>query len=234
MYRSAEPCDASCGGNGSDLVYVGQGRGEFAVEPAMKYVGYGGDYTARRRNMCWLLIFPALACLLLTLGLLCYLLWPTDECLDHKDTFQYHWSKDKTMRCCAKGYVPCLPIEQPQAQPPKGPVDPFNCADGEANWPAEWSTEKKVWCCSHHGKGCGQDGEVSAAQYDCNSAFANWVKAWSEGKKQWCCSHGVKSCPGDAAAAGAGYGAGTEHGADFNGAPVATFNVVPHNIASAR
>jgi len=233
MYRSAEPCDASCGGNGSDMVYVGQGRGEFAVEPAMRYVGYGGDYTARRRNMCWLLIFPALACLLLTLGLLCYLLWPTDECLDHKDTYQYHWSKDKTMRCCAKGYISCPPpIAVPM--PARGPVDPFNCADGEANWPAEWSTQKKQWCCAQHGKGCGQDAEVAAAQYDCNSAFANWVKGWSERKKAWCCSHGTKSCFGDAANAGAGYGAGTQHGRDPNGAPVAAIRDVPHYIASSR
>merc|ERR1711920_1088381 len=119
MYCSAEPCDTR-GGNGSDLMYV----------------GHGGEYTARRRNMCWLLIFPALACLLLTLGLLCYLLWPTNECLDHKDTFQYHWSKDKTMRCGAKGYVSCPPVVQPPVvQPARGPVDPSNCADGEANWP---------------------------------------------------------------------------------------------------
>jgi len=234
MYCSAEPCDTR-GGNGSDLMYVGQGRGEFAVEPAMKYVGYGGDYTARRRNMCWLLIFPALACLLLTLALLCYLLWPTpDECLDHRDTYQYHWSMDKTMRCCAKGFVSCPPPDQPAAPVIRGPVDPYNCADGEANWQSEWSTQKKQWCCVQHGKGCGQDAEVPAAQYDCNSAFANWVKGWSEGKKGWCCSHGVKSCPGDAAAAGAGYGSGTEHGKDPFGAPVAAIRDIPHAYASSR
>jgi len=234
MYCSAEPCDTR-GRNGSDLLYVGQGQGEFAVEPAMKYVGYGGDYTARRRNMCWLLIFPALACLLLTLALLCYLLWPTpDECLDHRDTYQYHWSMDKTMRCCAKGFVSCPPPDQPAAPVIRGPVDPYNCADGEANWQSEWSTQKKQWCCVQHGKGCGQDAEVPAAQYDCNSAFANWVKGWSEGKKGWCCSHGVKSCPGDAAAAGAGYGSGTQHGKDPFGAPVAAIRDIPHAYASSR
>jgi len=182
-----------------------------------------------------LLIFPALACLLLTLALLCYLLWPTpDECLDHKDTYQYHWSTDKTNRCCARGFVPCITPEAPAAPVNRGPVDPFNCADGEANWPSEWSTTKKQWCCVQHGKGCGQDAEVPAAQYDCNSAFANWVKGWSEGKKGWCCSHGVKSCPGDAAAAGAGYGSGTQHGKDPYGAPVAAIRDIPHAIASSR
>jgi len=227
MYCSAQPCD-TMGQSGSNLMYVGQGQGEFAVEPTMKYVGYGGDYTARRRgNWCWLLLFPALACLLLTLGLLCYLLWPTpDECLDHRDTYQYHWSKDKTMRCCARGFVSCPPDE------PRGPVDPFNCADGKLNWEAGWSTQKKQWCCVQHGQGCGQDAEVPATQYDCNAAFPNWVKGWSEGKKAWCCSSGFKSCPSDAAAAGAGYGAGTKHGADFNGAPVAAIRDIP--FAQAR
>merc|ERR1711972_837613 len=95
-----------------------------------------------------------------------------------------------------------------------------------------WSTQKKQWCCEQHGKGCGQDAEVPAAEYDCNAAFANWVKGWSEGKKQWCCKYDYKSCPNDAAAAGAGYGAGTEHGRNFNGAPVATIRDVP--FAQAR
>merc|ERR1712051_132934 len=114
------------------------------------------------------------------------------------------------------------------------PVDPYNCAEGVLNFGAEWSLEKKQWCCSAHGQGCGQDAEVPAAQYDCNSAFANWVKGWSPGKKRWCCSKGIKSCPSDAAAAGAGYGAGTKHGADFQGAPIAHFNVVPYSQTGGR
>jgi len=233
MYCSGEPCDTR-GGNGSDLMYVGQGRGEFAVEPAMKYVGYGGDYTARRRNMCWLLLIPALALLMLLLWIL-WVSWPSDECQEQRETYQYHWSKAKIMRCCARGIVPCPepPTIAPQAPVPRGPVDPYNCADGQANWPAEWSTPKKQWCCQQHGKGCGQDAEVSASQYDCNSAFANWVKAWSEGKKGWCCSHGVKSCPADAAAAGEGYGSGTQHGNDPYGAPEAAIRHIPYAQAAS-
>merc|ERR1712203_865152 len=197
--------------------------------------------TARRRNMCWLLLFPALACLLLLLGFIwiCWP-WPTpDECLENRDTYQYHWSTIKIKRCCARNFVPC-PVEQGDARPdfsPRGMVDPFNCADGFRDWQAEWSTLKKQWCCEHHGRGCGQDAEVAAAQYDCNSAFANWVKGWSEGKKGWCCSRGVKCCPGDAIAAGKGYGGGTvtaQHGVDVKGAPVAAFRAIPHEIASRR
>merc|ERR1711862_577145 len=77
------------------------------------------------------------------------------------------------------------------------------------------------------------DAEVPAAEYDCNAAFANWVKGWSEGKKRWCCTYGYKSCPNDAAAAGAGYGAGTEHGANYNGAQVAAIKDIPY-AQSAR
>jgi len=233
MYCSADPC-ATGGADRGDLVYVGAGRGEFAVEPAMKYVGYGGDYGVRRgNNICCLVVSSTAGLLLLLLGLLCYLLWPTDECLVQIHTYQHHWSLDKTRRCCAKGYVTCpvQPTQQP-VQQPAGPVDPFNCADGKLNWQAGWSTQKKQWCCQQHGEGCGQDTEVPAAQYDCNAAFANWVKGWSEGKKAWCCSSGFQSCPRDAAAAGEGYGAGTEHGADFNGAPVAAIRDVP--FAQAR
>jgi len=235
MYCSADPC-ATGGRQGSDLVYVGGGQGEFAVEPAMKYVGYGGDYAVRRpRNLCCLVVGAALSTLLLTLGLICYLLWPTpDECLLQKETYQFHWSLDKTTRCCARGFIACPQQRVAVVAAARGPVDPFNCADGKANWQGEWSTGKKQWCCNQHGQGCGHDAEVPAAQYDCNSAFANWVKGWSEGKKGWCCSHGVKCCPSDAAAAGSGYGAGTAHGADFNGAPVATIGDVPFAQASSR
>merc|ERR1719414_2741381 len=34
------------------------------------------------------------------------------------------------------------------------PADPYNCADGFANWQAGWSVPKKEWCCRVHGKGC--------------------------------------------------------------------------------
>merc|ERR1712150_40499 len=220
-----------------DLVYAGQGQGEFAMEPTLKYVGYGGDYTPRRTpgNLCCL-ILPALACLLLTLGLLSWLFWPSaEECLVHQDNYKYHWSTEKMSRCCARGFIPCRssPLLHPTAMP-EGPVDPFNCADGVLNWQAGWSTQKKQWCCTQHGKGCGQDAEVPAAEYDCNAGFANWVKGWSEGKKTWCCSFGYKSCPTDAAAAGGGYGAGTEHGANVNGAPIAQIRDTPYQQAQSR
>merc|ERR1711920_934552 len=237
MYCQVDSCATSGTGRG-DLEYVGCGRGDFAVEPAMKYVGYGGDYSVRRGpNICCIVVSSASGLLLLLLGLLCYLFWPTNECLVQIDTYQQHWSLDKTRRCCARGYVPCIFVEPPVTPPPPppppaGPVDPFNCADGAINWQAGWSTEKKVWCCHQHGKGCGQDAEVPAAEYDCNAAFANWVKGWSEGKKQWCCNYGYETCPNNAAAAGAGYGAGTQNGANFHGAQVADILHIPYAVAS--
>merc|ERR1712137_770333 len=91
-------------------------------------------------------------------------------------------------------------------------MGPYNCAD-DSNWPSDWSTPKKQWCCFQHGKGCGQDAEVPASSYDFTASLKNWVKAWSEGHKSWCCAHGAKTCAKDAAAAGAGYAAGTMHGA---------------------
>jgi len=234
MYCQANTCGTD-GGMQRGLEYVGSGQGEFAVEPQMKYVGYGGDYSVRRvgGNACCIILGPALACLLLTLGLLCYMFWPAvvaEECLEHRELYQYHWSLQKTYRCCTRGFVEC-PAQTTQEPIASGPVDPFNCADGVLNWQAGWSTQKKQWCCEQHGQGCGQDAEVAAAEYDCNAAFANWVKGWSEGKKAWCCARGTKSCQSDAAAAGMGYGAGTQHGADFNGAPLAPIRDVPFDQA---
>merc|ERR1712039_493959 len=194
--------------NGGNLVYVGPGQGEFAVEPQMKYVGYGGDYAVRRTpNMCCLIAGPAL---------LYWICWSPEPCLDHRENYLYHWSPDKIQQCCARGFVDCPTVEAPQ-----GPVDPFNCMDDAENWQAEWSTAKKVFCCRLHGKGCGQDAEQDAAAYHCDAAFPNWVKGWSEKKKAWCCARGVKCCKQDEAAAGEGYGGGTKHGANFHGAPVA-------------
>ena len=31
---------------------------------------------------------------------------------------------------------------------------PFDCTAGYANWMAEWSVGKKMWCCQNTGKGC--------------------------------------------------------------------------------
>merc|ERR1712037_157866 len=49
---------------------------------------------------------------------------------------------------------PPQPIIMPVPQPVAPPADPYNCADGFANWQAGWSVPKKEWCCRVHGKGC--------------------------------------------------------------------------------
>jgi len=205
------------------LEYIGGGRGDFAMEPQMKYVGYGGDYSVRRAAG-----FPCLLCLapllLALLSLLAWIFWPFDECKKGIENHQIEWSRDKINRCCARGFIPCPPLQlgSPVQQGPQGPVDPYNCALGDLNWEAGWSTEKKQWCCNEHGKGCGHDEAAVANMYDCNAGTENWVKGWSENKKQWCCAHGYKGCPQDAALVdGQGYGAGSHGGMTPYGAPVA-------------
>jgi hypothetical protein len=82
--------------------------------------------------------------------------------------------------------------------PPPRPADPYNCADGFANWMAGWSVGKKAWCCHVHGKGCPQTGggcATSSAPYDCAAGFANWMAGWSVAKKAWCCHNAGKGCP---------------------------------------
>merc|ERR1712004_129790 len=82
-------------------------------------------------------------------------------------------------------------------QPP-APADPYNCADGFANWQAGWSVVKKEWCCRMRGKGCPNQGGgcvTSSEPYDCNAGFANWMAGWSVAKKAWCCANKGRGCP---------------------------------------
>merc|ERR1712032_709799 len=93
---------------------------------------------------------------------------------------------------------PPQPIIMPAPQPVAPPADPYNCADGFANWQAGWSVAKKEWCCRVHGKGCPNQGGgcvTSSKPYDCNAGFANWMAGWSVAKKAWCCSNEGKGCP---------------------------------------
>merc|ERR1740129_1287935 len=73
------------------------------------------------------------------------------------------WAADKKAWCCRVHHRGCpqpilppvqpiLPPVQPIVPPPMPiapprPADPYNCADGFANWQAGWSVGKKAWCC---------------------------------------------------------------------------------------
>merc|ERR1712027_95783 len=125
------------------------------------------------------------------------------------------WAADKKAWCCRihhRGCPPTAPPPQPIVPPPQPifqpvpqpilparPADPYNCADGWANWQAGWSVPKKEWCCRVHGKGCPNQGGgcmTSSEPYDCNAGFANWMAGWSVAKKAWCCSNKGKGRPG--------------------------------------
>merc|ERR1712228_815007 len=90
------------------------------------------------------------------------------------------WAADKKEWCCRihhrgcpQPIIPIIPVPQPIAPP----ADPYNCADGFANWQAGWSVAKKEWCCRVHGKGCPNQGGgcvTSSKPYDCDAGFANW------------------------------------------------------------
>merc|ERR1712039_929226 len=114
------------------------------------------------------------------------------------------WAAPKKEWCCRVHNI----CGQPTAPPP--PPDPYNCADGFANWQAGWSAPKKVWCCAHHGKGCPGQGNgcapigTTSPPFDCNAGFATLPPAptppadpfncavdqyfqWAAPKKEWCC-----------------------------------------------
>merc|ERR1712150_378478 len=70
---------------------------------------------------------------------------------------------------------------------PPRPADPYNCAEGYANWQAGWSVGKKEWCCRVHHKGCPGTGGggcgTTSPPFDCEAGFANWMAGWSVAKK---------------------------------------------------
>jgi len=131
------------------------------------------------------------------------------------------WQNDKKEWCCRVHHRGCPPTAPPPvviapppvviapppppppvflpAPVPARPADPYNCADGFANWQAGWSVPKKEWCCRVHGKGCPNQGGggcvTSSEPYDCDAGFANWMQGWSVAKKAWCCSNKGKGCP---------------------------------------
>jgi len=210
--------------------YVGPGQGGYVQDTGYRYVGYGGDYSGVRPRRDFTCLIGLLS-LLLLIPLLCWLFWPVaaTDCVTGFDRCQMVWSARQQDTCCAQGQC-CLQADKVIAGPvgPVGPVDPFNCADGFQNFRADWSVEKKKWCCNVHHRGCLVNGEgwdaVPASQYDCNAGFANFVKGWSALKKNWCCQNANKGCLGSGAmSAGAasmqGYGAGAQHG--LIGAPEA-------------
>jgi len=213
------------------MAFVGGGQGEFMAEQSYRFIGYGGEFSnVRRRRDFTCLICTALSLLLALLAVM-WCFWPSaNECEIDAANWQYKWNPAKQSRCCALAGIACplqlATTQQATAAPPApmGPVDPFNCADGFLNWAAEWSGEKKTWCCRIHHKGCDHPAPAPANQYDCNSGLANFVKAWSMPKKQWCCLNAKTGCPGSgdlniAQTENMGYGAGAQHG--FQGAPVA-------------
>merc|ERR1712107_751343 len=104
------------------------------------------------------------------------------------------WGAAKKAWCCRVHHKGCpqtappVIVQPPIYVPPPvavRPADPYNCADGYANWQAGWTVGKKAWCCKNHGKGCpGQIGCATTSKpYDCVAGFANWQAGWSVGKK---------------------------------------------------
>lgn len=108
MYEPCQPCNVPNRG----VQYVGGGIGEFAIEPQVKYVGCGGDYSVRRRSdctCCFILLLP-LALLALLLCLLAWTQWPVEDCRVELANWQTQWPKHKALRCCAQGFPTCPAI----------------------------------------------------------------------------------------------------------------------------
>merc|ERR1711860_6338 len=113
------------------------------------------------------------------------------DCMEGAANWNLMWSSEQQEYCCLTTGVGCAttafpettPTAPPQPMVPIVPIalvrpaDPYNCADGYANWQIGWSVGKKAWCCRVHGKGCpGQIGCATTSKpYDCMAGYANWM-----------------------------------------------------------
>lgn len=253
-------------GGAGEMVYYGDGSGDYIQETTYRYVGYGGNFGMVRRRS-WNIVICVGVPLLCLLPLLLWWLWflqpydcdqdfatwpiswserkkdyccrwegkgcpftttpstspnlietttnpPTPPPFTTTTPFIttrwvdpncavdpiYTWSQFKKDWCCKNHHVGCPGTTTspfPAPAPPPGPVDPYNCADGWANWQAGWSVAKKGWCCKVHHKGCSDGGGcvTTSKPYDCMAGLANWQAGWSIGKKAWCCTNEGKGCP---------------------------------------
>jgi len=70
----------------------------------------------------------------------------------------------------------------------------YACGDGNE---AQWSAQKRGWCCEHASKACSttlSEAPAPAADgYDC-AEDEDWEVAWSLAKKDWCCENKHRGC----------------------------------------
>jgi len=69
------------------------------------------------------------------------------------------------------------------------PQPKYDCEKGYFNWEEDWETDKKSWCCAHHGRGCLRP-TTSTVSYYCHTK-----NVWSLPKAMWCCRHQGIGCP---------------------------------------
>mmetsp|Transcript_60150 Transcript_60150/g.158237 ORF Transcript_60150/g.158237 Transcript_60150/m.158237 type:complete len:345 (-) Transcript_60150:255-1289(-) len=113
------------------------------------------------------------------------------------------WTASKKDYCC-KTYqngcdtsttAPLRPTPAFTPAPTAAPAPTYDCNAEFSNWELGWSEPKKIWCCTHVGKGCAAAAPaLPALPFDCNAAFEHWYEAWSPPKKTWCCHHASRGC----------------------------------------
>lgn len=180
-----------------NLVWVGNGRGQYRMAQSLHYVGQGGDYDTEKvvtysgwRCRLWCILFLVLLMLAGTIGIVVWLkLRPPQQPFDCEAGYrnwEKGWSAAKKQWCCdfkSRG-CPTVPDSLP-----------FDCDAGLSNWHQGWSIPKKQWCCAHRNRGCEVVTLPGSQPYDCQAGLSNWNVGWSRGKKLWCCAKENLGCP---------------------------------------
>lgn len=130
---------------------------------------------------------------------------PTFDCNDPSGLRSPTWSLKQRHFCCRDYGVGCSP-QQPVAAvhlPPhvsrsKGTLrvfsaDPYHCHAGRE---AEWSSEKRHFCCAKRKMGCEvRSVLVDHFRVDCNTYDEDWEKTWPAKQKRICCQKYGLGCP---------------------------------------
>lgn len=111
----------------------------------------------------------------------------TEECCG-RWVEQGRWPPFTKTHCCRTKGIGCLTSPATSTTAKARPTS-FDCHAGYEHWEAEWSLDKKAFCCLHTARGCSekQTTTTTMLQMDCRAGVKHWRDGWSKFKQDYCC-----------------------------------------------